>query len=148
MIYPYLYMLFSYIKPSKVVSAIPGNLHSWRYGAHVYTSHRLCSSWRRRDGTEWSTPRYRIPWWPWMSWGWRAWGPSSDTSHRWLLPQSCHLKHETDILSGAIIMWSIFSTMTWKRFLHYWPFERGIHWSSMVSITKGSNAELWCLLCC
>ena len=27
--------------------------------------------------------------------------------------------------------------MTWKHFLHYWPFVRGIHWWPVVPLTKG-----------
>ena len=32
----------------------------------------------------------------------------------------------------------------WKHFPHYWPFVRGIHWSPVDSLTKASDAELWC----
>ena len=35
--------------------------------------------------------------------------------------------------------------MTWKRFPHYCPFVRGIHWLSVESPYKwASNVELWC----
>ena len=39
--------------------------------------------------------------------------------------------------------------ITWKHFLYYWPFVRGIQWSLLDSPHKGpSNAELRCFLCC
>ena len=34
----------------------------------------------------------------------------------------------------------------WKHFPHYWPFLRGIHRSPVNSLTKASDAELWCFL--
>ena len=34
----------------------------------------------------------------------------------------------------------------WKPFARYWPFERGIYWSPVDSLTKASDAELWCFL--
>ena len=33
-----------------------------------------------------------------------------------------------------------------KFFSRYWPFVRGIHWSSVNSLHKASDAELWCFL--
>ena len=38
--------------------------------------------------------------------------------------------------------------MMWKHFPHYWPFVRGIHQSLVNSLTKVTNAELGCCLCC
>ena len=35
--------------------------------------------------------------------------------------------------------------MTWERFLHYWPFVRGICWR--IPVTKASYAGLWCFIC-
>ena len=32
----------------------------------------------------------------------------------------------------------------WKRFLYYWPLASRIHRPSVVSLTKGSDVELWC----
>ena len=34
----------------------------------------------------------------------------------------------------------------WKHFPRYWPFVQGIHWSPVNSLTKASDAELWCFL--
>ena len=34
--------------------------------------------------------------------------------------------------------------MSWKCFLHYWPFVRGIHWSPVDSPHKDNDAELRC----
>ena len=36
----------------------------------------------------------------------------------------------------------------WKHFPRYWPFVRGIHRSTVNSLTKASDAELWCFLIC
>ena len=38
--------------------------------------------------------------------------------------------------------------MTWKRFPHYWPFVRGIHWSQWFPSQKASNGDFWWFLCC
>ena len=34
----------------------------------------------------------------------------------------------------------------WKHFPRYWAFVRGIHRSPVNSLTKASDAELWCFL--
>ena len=34
----------------------------------------------------------------------------------------------------------------WKHFPRYWPFARGIHRWPVNSVTKASDAELWCFL--
>ena len=36
----------------------------------------------------------------------------------------------------------------WKPFPRYWPFVMGIHRSSVNSLTKASDTELRCFLCC
>ena len=38
------------------------------------------------------------------------------------------------------------SVIKWKHFPRYWSFVRGIHRSPVNSLTKASDAEVWCFL--
>ena len=56
-------------------------------------------------------------------------------------------------VNGSIAKWlfQIFhfrhnEGIKWKHFLRSRPFVRGIHWSPVNSLTKASDAELWCFL--
>ena len=67
--------------------------------------------------------------------------------HRWLVDSPhkgsvcLHPGHsETDMHSEWVrsIVHLMMNVKTWKcRWMHYWPFERGIHWSSVDSSHKG-----------
>ena len=68
-------------------------------------------------------------------------------NHQWLVnsphkgPICLHPGHsETDLHSEWVrsIVHLMMNVKTWKcRWMHYWPFQRGIHWSSVDSPHKG-----------
>ena len=51
--------------------------------------------------------------------------------------------------SASMILAVHDDVLKWKHFPRYWPFVWGIHRSSVFSLTKASDAELWCssLIC-
>ena len=44
--------------------------------------------------------------------------------------------------------YSHYDVSKWKHSPHYWPFVRGIHRSPGDTLTKASDAQLWCFLWC
>ena len=51
--------------------------------------------------------------------------------------------------SASMILAVHDDVLKWKHFPRYWPFVWGIHRSPVFSLTKASDAELWCssLIC-
>ena len=89
----------------------------------------------------------------------RVWSHGSLSSYQLLSPWSGSTTGSGELVgsfplrrfsSKLILLWDIFKhhddVIKWKLSPRYWTFVQGIHRSLVNSLTKASDAELWCFL--
>ena len=76
---------------------------------------------------------------------WSAPEQLNKQSSRWWF--ETHNRAHYNLTLMAVCVFALFDgVMTWKRFLHYWPFVAGIHRSPQYHPYK--NVEVWCFTMC